>query len=99
MGMFDEVIVDVNILPDLDNAEREILKEVAGWQTKSFECIMTNIYIVEDNYLKWKHNFSGKTYLPYKLQVENYEYETVPLEERPHQDMPFIGSMRKVNIK
>jgi hypothetical protein len=48
MGMFDNIIVDANILPDLTQEEKSLLNETKGWQTKDFENILTDIHIVED---------------------------------------------------
>ena len=55
MGMFDYLVVDVNILPDLTKEEKvKLNNNHIDWQTKDFECSMTHVYIVED---KFKHSF------------------------------------------
>jgi len=107
MGMFDNVILDVNILPDLSEWELNILRNKPyhdNWQTKSFVNELTNIYIVEDKENKYKHSFLGdKT--SYKLQIKNYDWETTPKEERPYPDAEegslesLIGCMRETNIE
>jgi hypothetical protein len=94
MGMFDTMIVNVNILPDIDDMERIQLK-LEEFQTKDFENILTNIYIVDD--------IKRKKFLPYKLQIEEFNYETVPKKDRRYPDDKGVrglaGSMKKVNQK
>lgn len=102
MGMFDNIIVDANILPDLTQEEKSLLNEVKGWQTKHFENILTDIHIVEDQELKYKHSFVDRSF-PYKLQIKESDWEEVPLDQRLHSDVsPIItlaGSIRETNIR
>ena len=105
MGMFDNLIVDIDILPNLTEDEKSLLKEKNdGWQTKNFENILTDVYIVEDKEFKFKHSFVG-TNFPYKLQIKESQWEPVPIDERPQSDngtnsiYALIGSMRETNIK
>jgi hypothetical protein len=85
MGMFDNLYVNSNMLP-VSEIEVEKLKN-AEWQTKSLECIMTEIYITENG----------------KLEVTEFDYETVPKEERPYPDDDGIkgvfGSIRRTNVR
>lgn len=61
-----------------------------GWeatelQSKDFACKMTTVEITPDG----------------RLRIEEFEYENVPKEERPHPDkdgiLGMMGSIRKVN--
>lgn len=103
MGMFDNIIVDANILPDLTQEEKLLLNESKGWQTKNFENILTNVYIVEDKDLKYRHSFVERKF-PYKLQIKESEWEEIPTDQRPYPNsdnglMSLMGSMRETNIK
>ena len=102
MGMFDNIIVDANILPDLTQEEKLLLNEVKGWQSKDFENILTDIHIVEDQELKYKHSFVDRNF-PYKLQIKKSDWEEVPLDQRSHSDVSTIlslaGSIRETNIR
>jgi len=103
MGMFDTVIVDINILPDLNEEERRLLDIEKDWQTKDFENILTQIYIVEDKDVKFRHSFLGDK-PQYKLQIKESDWEEVPIDERPYPDdensiRALFGSMRETNIK
>jgi len=85
MGMYDHLYVeDLSLLP-LTESEREGLTTEAEWQTKSLDCVLTDVYLTPDR----------------RLEVLNFEYEEVPKEERPHPDkdgfMGMIGSLRRVN--
>ena len=99
MGMFDNLIVDNKILPDLTEDEISQLKD---WQTKSFENMLTNVYITEEKTLN--HSFidgSGST--SYKLQIKESDWEEVPMEERPYPNAEglraLMGCMREVNVR
>ena len=102
MGLFDNIIVNAEILPDLTQEEKLLLNEVKGWQSKDFENILTDVYIVEDQELKYKHSFVG-TGFPYKLQIKKSDWEEVPMDQRPHSDVSTIlslaGSIRETNIR
>lgn len=99
MGMFDNLIVDNKILPDLTEDEMSQLKD---WQTKSFENTLTNVYIVEDN--KFNHSFiKGTASTSYKLQIKEFDWEEVPMDERPYPNSEgfesLMGCMREVNVR
>lgn len=53
MGMFDTIKVSLDKLPVSDE-EREMLKKEKNlwWQTKDFECVLTEIYITDEGELK-----------------------------------------------
>lgn len=101
MGMFDNIYLDANILPDLSQEEKLLLNEVKGWQTKHFENILTDIYIVEDG-TKFKHHFLNNNF-PYKLQIKESDWVTVPEDQRPNAGseglLGLFGSMMETNIK
>lgn len=101
--MFDNIILDANILPDLTQEEKLLLNESKGWQTKNFENILTNVYIVDDKDSKYRHSFLEKKF-PYKLQIKESDWEEVPMDQRayPNSDnglISLMGSMRETNIK
>lgn len=102
MGMFDNIIVNADILPDLTQEEKSLLNEVKGWQSKDFENILTDIHIVEDQELKYKHSFVDRNF-PYKLQIKKSDWVEVPIDQRPHSDVSTIlslaGSIRETNIR
>lgn len=55
MGMFDDVIIDTNKLPVSDK-EKQIIGDNPGWQTKDFDCILTEIYITDNLMInRWDH--------------------------------------------
>lgn len=90
MGMFDRVIINIDKLP-LSHKEKDFMYKASkndiefDFQTKDFENVMTEIYITDDGL----------------LQINDWELETVPLEERPHSGatglMQWAGSIRRVN--
>ena len=47
MGMFDSVIIDTNKLPVSDE-EKKIIGNGRDWQTKDFDCILTEIHITDE---------------------------------------------------
>lgn len=104
MGMFDNVIVDVNILPDLTEDEKLLLEQEKGWQTKDFENKLTNIYIVKNSESGFRHRFVGNKF-PYKIQIKKSEWEVVPFNERPYPNAEpdswqgLCGSLRETNVK
>jgi hypothetical protein len=55
------------------------------WQTKDFDCDMTEIYITNEG----------------ELKINRWNYEAVPKKERPYpndEDLPGLaGSLRRVN--
>jgi hypothetical protein len=103
MGMFDNVILDVSVLPDLSDEERSLLKN-DNWQTKDFENVLTDIYITEDENIKFKHSFIEKQF-PYKLQIKESDWEETPVDEKPFPNAEenslehLFGSMRETNIR
>ncbi len=100
--MFDNIIVDANILPDITEEEKILLNQTKGWQTKDFENILTDVYITKDETLNFKHSFVNKNFL-YKLQIKESKWEEVPIDQRPHSDVSTIialaGSIRETNIR
>ena len=100
--MFDNIIVDANILPDITEEEKSLLNQTKGWQTKDFENILTDIHIVKDGEVRFKHSFVENNF-PYKLQIKESDWEEVPLDQRPHSDVSEIislmGSIRETNIR
>jgi hypothetical protein len=83
MGMFDYVIVPLSKLPINDKEMADLNSE--PFQTKCFDCVMTEIYITEDG----------------KLTQNNWKYEAVPKEERPYPNdeglLGLCGSLKRVN--
>jgi len=69
----------------ISDEEKIIIGDEPGWQTKNFENIMTEIYITNDG----------------ELKINQWEYEVVPKEERPHPDddglSGLVGSLRRSN--
>jgi hypothetical protein len=69
----------------ISDEEKIIIGDEPGWQTKDFENIMTEIYITNDG----------------ELKINQWEYEVVPKEERPHSDddglSGLVGSLRRSN--
>ena len=64
MGMFDYMMVDVNILPDVSSMEKVRLK-LENFQTKDFDCSLSNISIVENTKIYKRR----RGFMPYKLQI------------------------------
>jgi hypothetical protein len=104
MGMFDNIIVDATILPDLTEGEKSLLNQVGGWQSKDFENILTDVYIVKDESLNFKHSFVDKIF-PYKLQIKEFEWEETPTDAKPFPNAEensleyLMGSMRETNVR
>lgn len=77
------MIVPLSKLPISDKEKADLSGE--SFQTKDFDCTMTEIYITEDG----------------KLTRNNWTYETVPEEERPYPNgeglFGIMGSLRRVN--
>ena len=69
----------------LTRAEKKLLGENPEWQTKDWENVLTEIYITDAG----------------EFKVNQWKYETVPKEERPHPEAEGIlglaGSMRRVD--
>lgn len=84
MGMFDNLIINTNKLPVTDE-EKKLIGKNPNWQTKDFDCILTEIYITDDG----------------ELKINKWNYEKVPKEERPYPDgkgiFELMGSLRRVN--
>lgn len=49
--MFDTLYIDTDKLP-ITQEEKALIGKNPGWQTKSLDCLMRNIYITNDNLLK-----------------------------------------------
>lgn len=87
MGMFDHLYVeDLSLLP-LTESERRSLTPATEWQTKSLDCILTNVYLTSNK----------------RLEVLQFDMEEVPQAERPYPDddgiIGMMGSIRRVNEK
>lgn len=84
MGMFDYLYIDTEMLP-VSKEEKEAIGKNPGWQTKDWDCILTEIYITNDG----------------ELKVNEWKYVTVPKEERPHPNeeglLGMMGSIRREN--
>lgn len=84
MGMFDDLYVNLNLLP-LSSKEQEFLGDNHSFQTKDFDCDLTEIYITDNG----------------ELKINRWEYASVPEEERPHPNgeglMGLVGSIKRVN--
>lgn len=84
MGMYDYLMINTGKLPVTDE-EKKLIGENPGWQTKSFDCILTEIYITDDG----------------QLLINRWNYEEVPKEERPYPDgeglLRLAGALRRVN--
>jgi hypothetical protein len=69
----------------VSDEEKIIIGDEPGWQTKDFENVMTEIYITNEG----------------ELKINQWEYEVVPKEERPHPDddglSGLVGSLRRSN--
>lgn len=69
----------------ISDEEKIIIGDEPGWQTKDFDNVMTEIYITNDG----------------ELKINQWVYETVPKEERPHPDddgiAGLVGSLRRSN--
>jgi hypothetical protein len=69
----------------ISDEEKIIIGDESEWQTKDFDNVMTEIYITNDG----------------ELKINQWEYEVVPKEERPHPDGDGIaglaGSLRRSN--
>ena len=82
--MYDRLIISTEKLP-ISDEEKKIIGKTPNWQTKSFDCEMTEIYITDEG----------------ELKINRFEYEAVPKEERPYPNedglMGLMGSLRRVN--
>ena len=82
--MFDYLMINTDKLP-VSEKEKKLIGENPGWQTKDFDCTMTEIFITDDG----------------ELKINQWEYEYVPKDERPHPDddglLGLVGSIRRVN--
>ena len=69
----------------ISDEEKIIIGDESEWQTKNFDNVMTEIYITNDG----------------ELKINQWEYEVVPKEERPHPDgegiAGLVGSLRRSN--
>ena len=69
----------------VSDEEKTIIGDNTEWQTKDFDSVLTEIYITDDD----------------ELKINRWEYETVPIEERPYPDgegfLGMFGCLRRVN--
>lgn len=72
---------------DLDRLPSFVGDPMGGFQTKDFDSSMTTVRITRDG----------------RLEIEDFEYEVVPPEERPHPNSEGIrglaGSLRRINCR
>ena len=47
MGMYDYLFINTNKLP-ISDEEKDNLGVTPGWQTKDFDCLLTDIHITDD---------------------------------------------------
>jgi hypothetical protein len=84
MGMFDRLFINTDKLPVTDE-EKKIIEEFANWQTKDFDCKLSEVYITDEG----------------ELKINRWEYESVPKEERPYPNddgfRGLIGCIRRTN--
>ena len=82
--MFDSLFINTEKLPVTDE-EKIIIGDDREWQTKNFDCDLTEVYITDDG----------------ELKINRWEYETVPKEERPYPDdeglLGMFGCLKRVN--
>ncbi|MEM6842903.1 MAG: hypothetical protein AAF632_11810 [Bacteroidota bacterium] len=69
----------------ISRVEKKLLGDNPEWQTKDLDNVLTEVYITDEG----------------ELKVNQWEYEEVPKEERPHPDaegiLALAGSLRRVN--
>lgn len=84
MGMYDNLIINTDKLPVTDE-EKKLIGKNPNWQTKDFDCNLTEVYITDEG----------------ELKINRWEYKEVPKEERPYPDeegfFGLIGSLKPVN--
>jgi len=82
--MYDTLKIKTEMLPITDE-EKHLLGENPDWQTKDFDCDLTEIYITDKG----------------ELKINRWDYEEVPKEERPYPDgeglLGLMGGLRRVN--
>ena len=84
MGMFDSLFINTDKLPVTDD-EKKNIGDKTEWQTKDFDCDLTEIYITDEG----------------ELKINRWEYESVPKEERPYPDgeglLGMFGCIKRIN--
>lgn len=84
MGMFDNLIINTNKLP-VSEEEKEKIGKNPNWQTKDFDCILTEIYITDEG----------------ELKINDFNYEIVSKKDRAYPKdeglRGLMGSMKRVN--
>lgn len=82
--MYYNLIISTDKLPVTDE-EKKLIGKNPNWQTKNFDCDLTEIYITDDG----------------ELKINRWHYEVVPKKKRPYPDADglrgSIGSLRRVN--
>lgn len=83
--MFDSLEINVDLLPISTEEKEKLRKHKPQWQTKSFDCTLTTVYITDEG----------------SLLISRWEYEEVPKEERPYPNdtgvLGLAGSIKRVN--
>ena len=82
MGMFDTLYINTDMLP-VSDLEKQIIGKNPEWQTKCFDCELTEIYITDDGDLK----------------INRWKYKEVPKKDRPYPNdnglLGLSGSLRR----
>lgn len=82
--MFDNLIINTDKLPITDK-EKKLVNKNPNWQTKDFDCQLTEIYITDED----------------ELKINRFEYEEVPKHERPYPNEDglrgLMGSVKRIN--
>jgi hypothetical protein len=84
MGMFDTLIINTDKLPVTDE-EKKLIGKNPSWQTKDFDCMMTEIYITDEGELKinkhswgWDETQKNGFGTDGVITRENERMETIP---------------------
>lgn len=84
MGMFDNLFVNKNKLP-LSDEEKNLIDDDYPWQTKDFDCELTEVFITDDG----------------ELEINRWDLEETPKEERPYPNddgfFGLFGMFKRVN--
>jgi len=82
--MFDTIHINADKLP-VSDIDKSILSNVIEYQTKSFDNLLDEYYINDDD----------------EIKIRRFDFEDVPPEKRkypdPNHKLHFIGALRQVN--
>ena len=59
MGMYDSLYINNTLLP-LTEEQKAIMPDNPGWQTKDFDCALTELYITDEGELKVSRWIDGE---------------------------------------